>query len=96
MHNLILTKKEIEKGITRRRLRHSRQSQGILYTTVRARLGLSQSAMADLMGLPRYAIVNRERTKRVYTVEELVALHTLSGLTDIEWCQLLRDIAKSQ
>jgi len=94
VHNLILTRGEVKDGLTARRIRASKRSSGLLYTLVRSKLGLTQEAMARLLGVSRWAIVNRERCKRVYTIPELTALHKASGLSDEEWCALLEEIAK--
>jgi len=50
--------------------------------------------MAALMGCSKDALVRREHTKKLYTVIELQALKDISGMTDSEWLELLREIAK--
>ena len=97
MHKLILTREDRDasrKPLTLRRLRETKRTQGMLYTAVRSRLGLTQAAMAALLKLPMYAVVNRKRCKRTYTLTELAALQEVSGLSDSEWCDLIREIAK--
>ena len=94
MHNLTLTGDMVKSGLTASQIRKAKRTPGILYTLVRSKLGLTQVDMAALLGVSRWAIVNRERCKRVYTAHELVALQRASGLSDVEWCELLREIAK--
>ena len=94
MHNLVLTSDMIKGGLTASQIRKAKRTPGILYTLVRSKLGLTQVEMAALLGVSRWAIVNRERCKRVYTAHELVALHRASGLSNDEWCALLEEIAK--
>jgi hypothetical protein len=50
--------------------------------------------MARLMGCSKDALVRREHTKKLYTVIELQALKDISGMSDSEWLELLREIAK--
>lgn len=77
-----------------KRLKRERRDRGILYRAIRAMKGLSQSAMAKAMHTTKDAIVRREVCKRVYSIVELVELQRISGLSDVEWCEMLRDIAK--
>lgn len=81
-------------GLTASMLRKSRRDCGMLYRLIRAKLGITQVAMAALMGCSKDALVRREHTKRLYTVIELQALKDISGMTDSEWLELLREIAK--
>ena len=94
MHNLIVTRDMVKRGLTASQIRKVKRTPGILYTLVRSRLGLTQVDMAALLGVSKWAIVNRERCKRVYTAHEIVALQHASGLSDVEWCELLREVAK--
>lgn len=94
MHNLIVTRDMVKQGLTASQIRKVKRSPGLLYSIVRSKLGLTQEAMAALLGVSRWAIVNRERCKRVYTPHEIVALQKVSGLTNDEWCKLLEEIAK--
>lgn len=77
-----------------KRLRKERRDRGVLYRAIRQLKGISQSECAELMGTTKDAIVRREHVKRVYNIIELVELQKISGLTDEEWCNLLREIAK--
>jgi transcriptional regulator with XRE-family HTH domain len=81
-------------NVSIRRLRREKRDRGIVYRAIRAMKGLSQSQMARYMGTTKDAIVRREVTKRVYSIIELVELQRISGLSDTEWCDMLRDIAK--
>jgi DNA-binding XRE family transcriptional regulator len=81
-------------NVSIRRLRREKRDRGIVYRAIRAMKGLSQSQMAKHMGTTKDAIVRREVTKRVYSIIELVELQRISGLSDTEWCDMLRDIAK--
>jgi transcriptional regulator with XRE-family HTH domain len=83
-----------KKPITLRTLRRNQRDRGILYKIIRVRLGITQAAMGDLMGCSRDSIAAREGSKRLYTARELLALKDVSGLDDVEWCELLREIAK--
>jgi DNA-binding transcriptional regulator YiaG len=94
VHNLTLNGDMVKSGLTASQIRKAKRTPGLLYTLVRSKLGLTQVDMAALLGVSRWAIVNRERCKRVYTTHELVALQRASGLSDTEWCELLREIAK--
>ncbi len=82
------------KPITLRTLRKNQRDRGILYKIIRARLGLTQSGMATLMGCTRDAIAAREGSKRLYTAAEMLSLKDISGMSDSEWLELLREIAK--
>lgn len=77
-----------------RQLRRMRRDKGMLYRAIRNVVGLSQAGMAKAMGCTKDAIVRREHTKSRYSVPELVALQQIAGMTDTEWCELLRQIAK--
>jgi transcriptional regulator with XRE-family HTH domain len=77
-----------------RELRRASRDRGMLYRAIRKLLRLSQGEMAEHLGCSRDAIVNREHKKRVYSLAELNALQKASGLSDVEWCELLRQIAK--
>ena len=81
-------------NVSIRRLRREKRDRGIVYRAIRAMKGLSQSQMAKYMGTTKDAIVRREVTKRVYSIIELVELQRISGLSDTDWCDMLRDIAK--
>jgi hypothetical protein len=50
--------------------------------------------MGRLLGCSRDSIVSREQSKKLYTIGELLILKELVGMDDIEWCNLLREIAK--
>lgn len=80
--------------LTAKKLRRHKQERGILYKVIRSMLGISQADMAKLVGCSRDCIVQRERNKRLYTVMELLELKRISGLGDVEWCELLREISK--
>lgn len=80
--------------LTARRLRQQRKECGQLYRLIRAKLGLTQTAMGALIGCSRDSIVSREQSKKLYTIGELLVLKDLAGLSDTEWCDLLREIAK--
>ena len=68
---------------------------GLLYKMVRARLGVTQRAMAGLIGVTRNLLVQRECFKRVYTAEELSTLRRLSGLSWQELGDLIDSIEVS-
>jgi len=82
------------KPITLRTLRKNQRDRGILYKIIRVRLGITQADMGRLMGCSRDSIAAREGSKRLYTAHELLALKDVSGLNDVDWCNLLREIAK--
>jgi DNA-binding XRE family transcriptional regulator len=94
VHNLIVTKKMIQQGLTASQIRKERLSAGLLYIMVRSKLGVSQAQMAALLGVSRWAIVNRERCKRIYTPKELVELQNVSGMSDADWWALIKEVAK--
>ena len=77
-------------GKYKRETRH----RGVLYRAIRGITGLSQSKLAAAMGCTKSALVRREVTKRKYSIEEIVELQRIAGMTDAEWCELLRQIAK--
>ena len=81
------------KPLSARRLRYEQSDRGHLYRIIRARLGLTQVAMGALMGCTRDSILSREHSKRMYTLDELVELQRISGMTNDEWCNLLKEIA---
>lgn len=66
---------------------------GNLYYAVRKYLGLSQGRMAALFGVSVRAWQYRERTKRMYHVAEVVALREVSGMSEVDFMQLLNDVA---
>jgi len=80
--------------LTARRLRNERKECGQLYRLIRARLGITQTAMGALIGCSRDSIVSREQSKKLYTIGELLTLKDIAGMNDDEWCNLLREIAK--
>lgn len=84
----------VQTGLTARRIRQERRTTGVLYKLVRSRLGISQEAMGRLLGCSRYCILHRERTKHVYSLEELVALQELTGIDGPEWWALIKEVAK--
>jgi transcriptional regulator with XRE-family HTH domain len=77
-----------------KKLKKQQAQRGMVYRTIRAMLGLSQAELGKLIGCSKDAIAVREYRKRTYTVDELVKLQQLSGLSDVEWMELLRQIAK--
>ena len=89
-----MTEEVMKQGLTASRIRQERRSAGVLYRLVRARLGLSQKAMGGLLGVSRDCIAMREKTKRVYSLEELVAFQEMTGLADVEWWNLVKEVAK--
>ncbi len=94
MGSLIITQQVMERGLTARRIVRERRTVGVLYRLLRSKLGLTQEAMGAQLGCSRYAIIQREKTKRVYSLEELTALYQLSGMTATEWWSMIEDIAK--
>jgi hypothetical protein len=50
--------------------------------------------MGALIGCSRDSIVSREHSKKLYTIGELLTLKDISGMSDSEWLELLREIAK--
>lgn len=89
-----MTEKVMKEGLTATRIRQERRSVGVLYRLVRARLKLSQSDMGALLGVSKDCITQREKTKRVYSIEELVMLQQLTDIPDLEWWNMLKEIAK--
>ena len=83
-----------QKPITARHLRFEQQERGVLYRAIRHRLGLTQRAMAAVLGISRDSIVAREHSKRMYTIPELLILLEVSRMSPDEFVQLLREIAK--
>lgn len=50
--------------------------------------------MGALIGCSRDSIVSREQSKKLYTIGELLTLKDIVGMGDVEWCELLREIAR--
>jgi hypothetical protein len=50
--------------------------------------------MGALLGVSKDTIVQRERNKRVYTLDELVELQRVSKMDDLTWWQLIKEVAK--
>jgi len=50
--------------------------------------------MGALLGVSKDTIVQRERNKRVYTLDELCELQNVSGMGDAEWWALIKEVAK--
>jgi hypothetical protein len=71
-----------------------RDSRGVLYSTIRARLGVKQSELAALLGLSLPQLKHRELYKQSYQLEELVALRTLLDWTWQEFGELLTFVSK--
>jgi len=80
--------------LTAKRLRRQKTERGILYKVIRSIIGVSQADMAKLVGCSRDCIVQRERNKRLYTIDELLYLKRISGLSDEDWCEMLIEITK--
>ncbi|MGL5336167.1 MAG: hypothetical protein ACRC9R_08510 [Enterovibrio sp.] len=57
-------------------------------------MGWSQRRLAQLLGITQPGVAQRERTQCRYGVTELLALQRLSGLTPLEFWDLLKAIAK--
>ena len=68
-------------------------ARGNLYFAVRSKLGLTRSAMSQLLGIGEETLRYRERMKRVYHPCEILALLEVSNMTLEEFMQLLNDIA---
>lgn len=83
-----------QKRITASWLRDNRRTVGVLYRLLRARLGLTQVDMGRLLGISRACLAMRERSRRLYLLEELVALQELSGMTDQEFWSIIKEVAK--
>ena len=66
---------------------------GNVYRAVRQRMGLSQTAMAERLGLKLTGYQYRERQKTMYYPLELAVLHDLSQLPPDEFINILYDIA---
>ena len=90
----IYKRSTLVKPLTAKAIKRHNAECGVLYKLIRHKLGITQTSMAKMLRTTLDAIVNRERRKRVYSISELVALHKVSGLSDTEWCEMLRDIAK--
>lgn len=89
-----MTEKVMKQGLTACRIREERRTVGVLYRLVRGRMGLSQRDMGRLLGVSRDAIMQREKTKRTYSLEELVALQELTGIPDQDWWDIIKEVAK--
>jgi hypothetical protein len=50
--------------------------------------------MGDLLGCSRFGILHRERTKQLYSLQELVALQELTGIPDADWWDIIKEVAK--
>ena len=68
-------------------------SNGSIYRAIRHRLGLSQSEMANRLGIKLSAYQYRERVKSMYYPLEFAVLHDLSQLPPDEFINILYDIA---
>lgn len=77
------------------RYRSPKSDRGLLYKVVRARLGVTQVAMAGILGIKRELLVQRECFKRVYSLGELQRLRDMSGLTWQELGELIDSIKVS-
>ena len=84
----------IQKPLTATRIRRERRTVGVLYRLLRSRLGVTQSVMGALLGVSKDTIVQRERNKRVYTLDELCELQNVSGMSDAEWWALIKEVAR--
>jgi DNA-binding XRE family transcriptional regulator len=84
----------IQKPLTATRIRRERRTVGVLYRLLRSRLGVTQTVMGALLGVSKDTIVQRERNKRVYTLDELCELQNVSGMGDAEWWALIKEVAK--
>jgi DNA-binding XRE family transcriptional regulator len=94
VNNLIITHSMIEKPLTATRIRRERRTVGVLYRLLRSRLGVTQSVMGAMLGVSKDTIVQRERNKRVYTLDELCELQNVSGMSDAEWWALIKEVAR--
>lgn len=81
-------------ALTAKHLRQMRRNPGLLYRTIRNMRGLTQADMAALMGLSRDSITQRERSKVMFCLEELIVLQRISQLDDESWWMLCKEIAK--
>jgi len=62
---------------------------GYLWKEVRKHLGLSQTQMAQLVGLSQDGIKYRERIKRQYSMQEITLLHQVSQLSATDFLALV-------
>jgi DNA-binding XRE family transcriptional regulator len=67
---------------------------GALYRMVRAKLGMTQTAMSQILGIGRQNLIYREHMKQYYMLEELHAIQQLSGLSWSELGELIDAIVK--
>jgi len=84
----------MRKPLTAHRIRRERRTVGVLYKLLRSHLGVTQTVMGALLGVSKDTIVQRERNKRVYTLDELVELQRVSKMDDLTWWQLIKEVAK--
>jgi DNA-binding XRE family transcriptional regulator len=94
VNNLIITYDMMKKPLTAQRIRRERRTVGVLYKLLRSRLGVTQTVMGTLLGVSKDTIVQRERNKRIYSLDELVELQRVSGMSDLDWWQLIKEVAK--
>lgn len=83
-----------ESVVIARRKRKAKSLRGALYSTVRARLGVTRRQLAAVLGINKDLLTKRELYKQVYSVEELSVLRRLSGLTWEELGVIMDELAK--
>lgn len=95
---LKITDKRLKVRIPTRAARKGKvlDSRGVLYSTIRAQLGIKQRELAAMLGLSLPQLKHRELFKQLYTVEELVALRSLLGWSWDEFGALLVAVCKSR
>ena len=81
------------KPIKAAKIKRVARTRGVLYSAIRQRLGVSQPVMATLTGLTRGNLVYRELNKRLYSLDEIVMLKRISGMSDTDFLQLLEELA---
>lgn len=64
----------------------------MLYSIVRAKLGITQQVFASMLGIKRTTLIHREHQKRLYSVEELCNLRYMIDLPWADFGALLDEL----
>lgn len=82
-----------DRAATLRRMRKEQRQRGKLYLSIRKRLNLTQVDFARYTGLTEKAVKYREMGKVRYTLDEVVKLREIAGMTWDEYGTFLESIA---
>lgn len=84
---------ETTKAVKLARMRQEAKQRGKLYLCIRKKLGLTQVDFARYVGCDKWQVIYRETDKVRYTLDEVVKLRQVAGMTWDEYGKLLEELS---